>query len=306
MLIIDRSSLKKGIFYMLLSSLFVPFLNLSAKIGLYQISPWCIAFLRQFLPFLLVLGFLFVKKQAKNVWKTSQWRVHIYRSIAVAISQLSLVYYLTRASLLDATLLWCIGPFFVPLIFRLLYKTQIHSIVWISLVLSFCGTLLIIKPSQEVFDPFSLWGVLSGVAMAFSQVFLGSSAEKGDLLETLFFLYFLASLWTSIPYLFSFLWLSKHVAVVSPGSLTTALGGLTVCSLGNQIFRSLAYKSAKPYLIAVLLYLSVLLSALLDWVVFDQVLDAWAIGGFILFFLGVILKWRWVSKQERVSLSKEE
>ncbi len=284
---------EKAMGYMMISSSFIAVLNLCVKLAVQEISPWQLSFLRSFAPLLLLLFFLLGARCYKLLKPKIPLKLHLIRSFFAAIAQLSLTYYLTKASLVDATMLWCIGPLFIPLLAKVFFKQKILPIVWVSLGIGLLGVGFIIKPTTGIFDPFSLYGLFAGVAMAFSQVFWGGNAEKGGIFENLFYLFFFSSVILCVPQLF--LWKEASASLYSWQGALLVLA-IALCSLGNQFFRGRAYSFGKPYLLAPLLYISVFFSAGFDWLIFKITPDAWSVVGFLLVILSLYLKWRWSSK----------
>jgi len=284
---------RQAVLYMLASSSFISLLGLSAKTGLQEISFLKLTFYRYFGPLLISLPFLWFDGTFKNLWPPKNIKNHILRSVSAVTAQLSMIYYLTESNLLDATMLWCTGPLFLPLIVHFLYKQKVQAATWISIAVSFAGVALVIKPDRGIFDPFSLFGLLSGVAMGFSQVFWGLNTEEGKVGENLFYLFFLGSLWLTIPI---FIFDPTEFKMPIDKTVLYAIIGLTIASLCNQFFRSLAYKSARPYLLAPFIYFSVFLSGMIDWLYYKHPPDWIEAMGFCLVALGAYIKWNWIRR----------
>lgn len=285
---VKRKSFEKGIIYVLFSASFVSFFSLCIKLGLGQVSIWTMTFMRFFIPLLLSIPFLLFSGSFKKMWPLKNVKLQFYRSAVVVVGQMSMIYYLTRASLLDATLLWGTGPIFIPLILRLFYKQKILKVTWISIVISFIGIALIIKPDKGILDPFSIFGLISGLSMALSQILFGINTEKGDPGENLFYLFLFSSALSLVPYLvYREHYFALHLT--APGIL--AILGVALGTLGNQLFRGLAYKQASPALLTPFLYFSIILSGLFDWTIFHRTPDIFTVIGTVLFVGATVYKW---------------
>lgn len=273
---------------MLISSGFISFFSLCVKFGVASVSIWTMTWLRFFIPLLFAIPFLVLSGAFKKFWPIKNLQLHFYRSAVVVVGQISMIYYLTRASLLDATLLWGTGPIFIPLIARIFFKQPIHRATWITIAISFLGIIFILKPDKGIFDFFSIFGLVSGLGMGFSQVLFGMNTEKGDPGENLFYLFLFSSALSFIPYL---VYEERHFAFDLTGTGGLAILGVAVATLANQLFRGLAYKEAKPSLLTPFLYFSVVLSGLFDWIFFHHAPDMWTLTGCVLVVGASIYKW---------------
>jgi drug/metabolite transporter (DMT)-like permease len=283
-----KRRLEEGIILILISAASLSIYSFFVKLGLKEVSVLSITFLRFFLPLLLGLPFFWWNGTLKELWPLNNIKLQFLRSLSVVATQFFMIYYLTQATLVDANMLWCTGPIFIPIISRLFYGHQIHKMTWISIGISFLGVILVLKPDQGIFDPFSIFGLLSGIGMAISQLLYGINIEKGRVGENLFYLSFFCSLLTLIPFL---IW--EEISFdLKPDMLTiVAITAFSVASLINQLFRGLAYTRASPVLLTPFLYFSVLLSGILDWTFYHKAPDIWAYIGFLLVLLGTGLKW---------------
>ena len=275
--------------YCLASSGLLAFYTLFVKLGLQGISVWTITFLRFFLPFLLLLSWFLWKKDVPPLWPRRNLSLLIYRSLVVVIGQFSLIYYLTKATLVDANMLWGTGPLFIPILARILHKHKItHRSMW-ALIISFVGIILVLKPDRGIFDPYSIFGLIAGLSMAVSQTLYGINIERARPQENLFYFFFFCSI-LSFP--------AQLIAGI--GSIAFTLDffsllmiiGFTLSSLWNQIFRGFAYQLARPSALTPFLYFSVLISVLFDALFFHKSPDSFGWTGIALVFAGSLIKWR--------------
>lgn len=285
---LQKKSFEKGVLYVLLSVSFLSFFSLCIKLGLGQVSIWAMTFMRFFIPLLIAIPFLVFSGSFKKMWPLKNIKLQFYRSAVVVIGQFSMIYYLTKASLLDATLLWSTGPIFIPLILRIFYKQKILTVTWIAILISFIGIALILKPDKGILDPFSIFGLVAGLSMALSQILFGINTEKGDPGENLFYLFLFSSILSFIPYL---IYEERYFALHVTGAGVFAILGVALGTLGNQLFRGLAYKESSPILLTPFLYFSVVLSGLFDWAVFHKTPDMLTVIGTVLFVGIAIYKW---------------
>ncbi len=289
-----KAKTEQAAIYMVYSSLFLALLNFSVKSCIGSLGVIESTFLRYFAPLLLVVTIL----AWNNTWDSLRPQVnlflHFLRGLLAAIGQLSLSYYLTKATLVNATMLWATGPIYIPIIVHFLYKEKTPKVTWLSIGICLIGVILMVKPTNGIFDPFSVWGIIAGFSTAFSQILWGRNSEKGSITENLFYLYVFAAILTLG------VWLSVgnegKSAFPNTGLLWLAISGMAITSLGNQLFRSKAYKIASPALLTPILYLSVLGAGILDVVFYHNWPDIWGYIGFTFVAAGTLLKWWYLKK----------
>jgi drug/metabolite transporter (DMT)-like permease len=279
---------EKGAFYMILSSFFATFFALFVKIAVEIIYlPW-ILFLRFFLPLLFILIFSIFKKSLLKQICFKKKGLHLLRALTVVISQLSLLYYFTKGSLTDGVTLWNTSPIFIPIVSYIFFRQKTSPVVWCSLSVSFLGVLLILKPSNQIIDPFSIFGFISGISVAISQVLYTINRETDSLINNLFLFFLNASIITGVI-LFSFFtlhgfdkffFLESHPNTFSSGAILLAIA---IASTMNQFLRGIAFSLAKPSVLSPFIYVSVVFSAIID-----TILRPGEIVGFF-FILGIAL-----------------
>ena len=289
-----KTATEKAVVYMVYSSLFLSLLNFSVKGCIGPLGVVESTFLRYFVPLLCVLPIFAWRGQWHELRPQVGFSLHLLRGFFAVVSQLSLNYYLTRATLVNATMLWATGPIFIPIILHFLYKQKTPLVTWISIFICLIGVVLMIKPNDGIFDPFAVWGLIAGISTAFTQILWGHNVEKGSVSENLFYLYVFASglaliVWmifgdqgkSAVPYNFV-LWV--------------ALFGIGVTSLGNQFFRSKAYQLAPAFLLTPILYVAVVGAGIIDVVFYRNWPDIWGYIGFAFVCAGTLLKWWYLKK----------
>jgi drug/metabolite transporter (DMT)-like permease len=290
-------AIEKAAIYMVYSSFFLALVNFSVKGCVGPLGVVESTFFRYFAPLVLLIPILTWKKTWHKLRPQVSFWMHFLRGIFAVLGQFSLNYYLTQATLVNATMLWATGPIFVPIIMHFFYKQKTPLVTWISIIICLLGVALMVKPTHGIFDPFCIWGLMAGLSTAFSQILWGQNIEKGSITENLFYLYIFASGLSLIAWLF----LGDEVKAVLPNTtlLWAALVGMGLASLGNQLFRSKAYQRAPSYLLTPILYVAVLGAGILDIVFYHNWPDVWGYAGFVLVCIGTLLKWWYLKKHYR-------
>lgn len=281
---------------MTLSSICVSIFGLFAKLSMISYSLNVMMALRFAGPFFICLPYFWYAKTFSHLRHRVAFSKHFFRAMVVIVSQYSLFYYLTKATLINAVMLWNTSPIFIPIIARVLFKDRIGTIGWLSILLGLIGIVCILQPEVKTLDLFSFWGLLSGFSMALSQVLYGHNRGSTRTDVNIFYLFLFTSL-VSLLTLFIFNVLIKRDFMVAIEPilvngyrpylyvLIIALG-----SIGNQFLKGGAYFFATPSFLSPFIYLAVLFSGILDWLVFRQIPNFLFILGSILVVFSVLLR----------------
>ncbi|WP_089124141.1 DMT family transporter [Vibrio algivorus] len=194
------------------------------------------------------------------------------RSVFIALTQFCFFSALVNLSLIELAVLFSTGPLFIPLIERVLYGVKLSLPVILTLLVSFTG-LIIQSGILEEFD--FQWGMgfglLAGFFNACSQVSMYRASKiKAHSLMINGISFLVASILV-LPV--SFLMVDSSTSIL-PISLfpyvilIAVMGGL---SIGTQLFRTSAYRKAiSTAELAPIFYLNILISALMQFLFFDE------------------------------------
>lgn len=267
----------KGVACILLSTIGISLFGLFSKFGLDDTPFFLITFLRFAIPFILLLPFSLGKYSIAQLWKATNWRIQWLRSSCVLVYQYSFFYFLNQQSLLDAAVLQNTSPLFILIFESLFHRQRLNMITLFSITISFIGVLCILQPDLGVINRISLVGFLIPVALAGSQVVYSHQVQHAPQQSTLFFLFFLCSIFTGILYLFSGeLFQTRASNHTNPFIHLLILLGMGVTSIFNQSFRGFAYRYVRPSILAPFSYVALLFSGLFDWLVFSRLPNLWS------------------------------
>lgn len=281
----------KGVAYILLSTIGISLFGLFSKFGLDDTPFFLITFLRFAIPFILLLPFSLSKYSIIQLWKATNWKIQWLRSSCVLVYQYSFFYFLNQQSLLDAAVLQNTAPLFILIFESLFHRQRLNMITLFSIGISFVGVLCILQPDFGVINRISLVGFLIPVALAGSQVIYSHQVQRSPQQSTLFFLFFLCSIFTGILYLFSGeLFQASTYGHTSNFVHLWILIGMGVTSIFNQSFRGFAYRYARPSILAPFSYVALLFSGLFDWLIFNLLPNLWSGLGLGLVIMGSIVQ----------------
>ena len=296
-------SFGKGVFYMVVSAFWFALTYLFVKLCAGHFPFFLFAFLRFLIPALILLVVLLIERRLKACFRIKHFHTHLLRAFCVTIAQLSIFYYISRSSLLNATVLLNTGPLFIPLIEWLARGYPLKKKALLPLFIGFVGVILILQPGSDLFSWLSFVGLLAGFAQACSQVLYGVHSHQESPEVNIFLLFSLSTCISIVPLLISYFAFSfetarfAQVATAEHGLYLLFLLVVAIANVLTQFFRGLAYlRGGRPATLATFLYLAVLFAFFYDWIIFDHPANIYSLLG-ALFVMG--------SGLLRISLSKK-
>lgn len=207
----------------------------------------------------------------KIIVHPDNWQAIGYRVVFMVLAQYCFTSSLLSGSLLVSVLLFNTSPLFVPFIARLIQKHPLQRHTLIAGALSFCGMILVIYHGDGSINAWVLMGLLSGFFNACSQVTLHQASRQTHPITLNVWIYSIALLITSIP--FALTYHSELTALnINWDILLLICIGIGITSAAAQILCAKAYQWVKQASnVTPGMYFSVVVSALLDWVVFHTI-----------------------------------
>ncbi|WP_082648022.1 DMT family transporter [Lysobacter antibioticus] len=263
------------------------------------LPPELVTWLRFMIPGLCLVA-LARREDWRAVWSGAD-RPGWVRAVCVVISQGCFVLAAMRGDLLHAVLLYNTGPLFIPLIARVWLGERLRPAALTGLAIGFAGVLVVLQPAARGLDSTALISLFGGFAMAASQVLFYRSAQHQPPFRNQFKLYMQASM-VGLP--LAALGLghlpSQPFTTESTTVLVLALLGMSLCSLGSQSLRDLAYRGMdNASTLAPLMYVAVPVSAALDWLLFAHAARLSTLAGAGLIVIGAVAALRSGARAKR-------
>jgi drug/metabolite transporter (DMT)-like permease len=232
-----------------------------------------IVFVQNMVSLFCLLPFLFVK--GAHNFRTKYFPLHLVRDIAVLLNYLFYFIAIKHVNLIDATVLIYTSPFFIPLIILLLMKEKVNNNVWWTIIIGFIGIALILKPGPRIINPYSIYGILSGVAGAISLVSIRMLNRKQEhLFRTSFYGFFVGASLTAGFAIF-------YWTMPTTAQWLLLLGvGFTI-GIG-QILLIIAYRYGTASFLSPLCYSNIVFTFIISWLIF-HIVPGW------LSFFGTLL-----------------
>lgn len=182
-------------------------------------------------------------------------------------------------SLVSANVLLNTTPILIPVIGVVALGKQISRRLWAAIALGFIGLVLVVQPNAELLrNPANLIGLGAGLSVAIEFLTVRSlNRTQSPLSQTLYYLLIGAVIMAPIA-LWQWQPLDAHTL-----SLTVAAAA---SFLSFQLLLVKAYRYAEPHQIGVFQYSSVIFSAIIGWLFFQEIPNGISVVGMVLITLG--------------------
>lgn len=292
------------VLFMLSSTFSLSLTGLFSKYLTVQLDANFLSFMRFFVPSVILLLFFIGRNIRIPEWDL--FKPILARAFCIGACQVCFIYSLSHLSLVESVVLFGTGPLFLPLLEKLIYRTQISAITLASLLVTFIGVVLLAGDVSGVeLRPELLIGLAAGVFNAGSQLGL-YRASKSALNP------YEINFWT---FLFAALFIIPLVAFAMAGGQTMwhpqqaesllVVGVLLVLALliiNTQVFRAKAYRLAQSgSQLAPLIFTNLLFTAFWQLMFFDVAFSRYQLAGLSLIILASVanvLLPKWLAQRQ--------
>lgn len=234
------------------------------------------SFFRNFIS-LIVATYIIIRSKASFVGKSENRRALIFRSLFGTLGIIANFYAIDHLILADANMLNKLSPFFVIIFSFIFLKEKISNKQIFALVIAFLGSLFIIKPTFSVEMLPAIIGISSAIFAGAAYTFVRylGGKEKG---ATIVFMFSAFSCITTLPLVilnFKIPSLTQLIYLLLAG----------VCASSSQFALTEAYKNAPAKEVSIYDYSQIIFSAIIGFIIFNQIPDYLSIIGYI-FIIG--------------------
>lgn len=219
------------------------------------VSTGTLIFFQSFLSWMFILPFIYIK--GISSLQTSHLGLLIIRSLFGLASLLCLCLALQTENLTVVTLLNNAFPLFVPLIAFFWLKEKIKHRAWIGLLIGFIGVAIILQPQATSLTTGLIFGLSSAVFSALLAIAL-SKLSKEPFHRILFYYFLIFWIFTAPVYGFSF--------EIPPFFAWIYIFLAAVFTVAIQFTLTLALRKTSAQAVAPLMYLSVVFSAIINFI----------------------------------------
>ncbi|MFP4021468.1 MAG: DMT family transporter [Halanaerobium sp.] len=286
---------KKGITYILLSSLFFALMAAAVKF-LGDMPTAEKIFFRNLVG--IFVAFSLVKKSGSSLIGNNK-KLLILRSTFGLLGIAAYFYALANMKLSDAVILNKMSPFFVVVFAALFLNEKITKKQLIALVTAALGAILVIRPGFDSNLIPSLIALMSSVFAGIAYTVV-RQLRKTDSAATVVFYFSLFSTIAMVPFMIS-------------GSfvIPTPVQGLALLALGlfaaaAQLFMTNAYRHAEAGELSIYTYANIVFSTIFGLVLFQEIPDFFSVLGAFLIISAGYLNYRAKEKETELKIKKEK
>ena len=279
----NNNQILQAIFWALASSLFSAIMVNMVRHVSADLNVAVIIFFRNIFAFLIFVPLIYIK--GVDFFKTSKIKLHCFRSLSGVIAMLAFFYGISKMNLSLVTAISFTAPLFMAVFAYLFLGDKFGKSRLLALLFGFLGTLVVIRPGFETFDPISLIVVFSAVFWAISGILIKKLSEADHPFSITLYMTIFMTAFTA-PLMF-FVWQEP--------SMDNLLWIFGIALTSNLLQFSLA-KSLSLVDISVILpldYTRLVFTAIIAYFVYEEVIDLpTAIGSLIIFFSGAFTVYR--------------
>lgn len=254
---------------MLFAGLLFACMGALVKSGAAHFSSSELVFYRSFFGLLLVSAML---RRQQTSLATPHWRGHLWRGLSGTVAMLLFFYCITTLPLATAITLNYTSSLFLTALTLLVFKDRFHLPLTASLTLGFCGVVLLLHPTLER-EQFAsgLLGLASGFLAGVALLNVRQLGQLGEPAVRVVFYFNL------VATLFSGVWMLRgeiHAFTLHDLPLLLALGASATLA---QLAMTRAYRIGQTQVVSTLSYSTIVFSALLGLLFWQEslTLDAW-------------------------------
>lgn len=282
----------RGIFFKVISVCVFMAMASLIKAASDEVPPGQAVFFRSFFALPIILGWLAMRHELRDGWKTSNPMGHVWRGL-VGTSAMGLGF--TGLGLLPLPEVTAIGyaaPLLVVIFAAMFLGEEVRAFRLSAVALGMAGVLIVISPRLSVDASVTADETLGAIVVlmgamlaALAQVFVRKLVQTEGTAAIVFWF----SVTSSVLALFTLPWgwVAPSWPVVAMLVMAGLMGGI------GQIFLTSSYRFADASLVAPFDYTSMLLALIIGYFVFDEVpTGTMLIGAAIVIFAGVLIIWR--------------
>lgn len=277
---------KKGITYILLSSLFFALMAATVKF-LGDMPTAEKIFFRNLVG--IFVAFSLVRKSGSSLFGKNK-KLLILRSIFGLLGIAAYFYALANMKLSDAVILNKMSPFFVMIFAGLFLKEKITKKQLIALVTAVLGAILVIRPGFDSNLIPSLIALMSSVFAGIAYTVV-RQLRKTDSAATVVFYFSLFSTVAMIPFM-----ISGSFVIPTPVQ-ALALLALGLFAAAAQMFMTNAYRHAEAGELSIYTYANIVFSSIFGLVLFQEIPDIFSVIGAVLIISAGYLNYRAKEKE---------
>ena len=290
----------KGLILIILGMFFVFTQDVLIKYTIFDASLMQILFFRGVIGILILSIYLTYKKQT-IIFSSAHPYIAILRGAIFFFGFTMFFISLSQIGLAEATSLFFVSPFFITIYSYFILKIEIGLNRIFSIIVGFCGTLLIIKPEFNNLNIYMLFPIIAAATYGLSMTLAKKTALNDSLFQQTFHIYIGAfiggslisilihnyDLNLSIFYILDNPWVINDYQTFGLILLISIFGSLgLLCLIG-------AYRIGSPIINAPAEYIHLIFAIVIGFLIFNEIPDLYSfIGIFLIVVSGIYIVFR--------------
>lgn len=275
------SNQNKAIIFALATTISYSIMGALVKLVSKSTTPDVIVFFRFFVGMLFVIPMLSYRvKQNAFSFKTKRPWVHLVRGLAGFFTLVFMYAAFEYLPLVNVVLLNNTYPLFMPFIAWAWLGVRSPMKLYLFVLIGFVGVMLVLRPGHALFQWPAVLALMSGICATVA-IFSTRQLSKTENNLLIMFYYFLISIILSG----SVVMLHWHGLSSYAWILLIAIG---LVATVYQITLTRALRLAPARVVSPIMYISLIISGFLDWLIWNHIPDVLSIIGMIIVTVGAI------------------
>ena len=267
----QQDSSLKGVGLMLGAMAVLPFLDVTAKtLGEMGVPVLQIVWARMVMGALMTAPLALRAAGPRGLWP-DRARVHALRAVLLCLATFFFFAALRFLPIADALAVFFVQPLVVTALSPLVLGERVGPRRWVAVAIGFIGTLIIIRPGLQAFNPGTVLALAAGCALALYFLLTRRIAGRDAAMVTTFRTSLLGAVLMS-----ALVWTVWRMPTGNEWLLFLALG--VISTLGHGLIVK-AYDHAEASLLAPLAYTEMVMAVILGWWFFGDFPDLWTFVG---------------------------
>ena len=255
---------QKAVIFALLSALSMSIMASLVKLTVSYTTNNMTVFFRFAISFIYIIIIIIIKKLRGDALphKTQHICLHILRAIFSVTAMIMFYYALRYIPLVNGNLLLMTNALFIPILAFLIFHSTTDLTHWTAVIIGFIGVILVLNPSNTIFNPVNLIALGAGLISAFALMTIRALSKYDSAHTSMFYYFSLACIFSGITAIFNWQTPNLHTLI-----LLICVGIFGTC-YQEFLTRALQYASSK--IISSLLYTSIVFSGIIGLVTWQE------------------------------------
>jgi len=272
-------SIPLGLFFSLVS--FFSLSSTYALVKMIDLNALQILFLQSLFCFIVTACICLARREKLAFYISKHYLLLFIRSIGGLGTFLFIFIAVKYLSLADSTVLLNTSPFLIPFLALACFRSPINHKLWLPIALGFIGTMIILRPTSDLFQWHALLPLISAVSMAITYIALRRLHLHGEpMLRILFYLFLFASL-VMLPF-------GLYTWAAPTREQWPLLLTVMITNFISQTAFTFSLRYASAQTLAPLCYTSVVFGMLFDYLIWHTLPSWLSLGGSLLVICGGI------------------